>query len=474
MSIAKLSGRVLPTMNEDGSRNWLKPRVVTGKFWHARRWVAYTLIAFFVFLPFLRINDKQAVLLDLAQRKFTIFGFIFLPTDTLLLVLVGLFLFISIITLTSILGRGWCGWACPQTVYLEFMYRPLERLFEGTSGRGGKPANDIPAWRFAGYFFAALLVSLIPGHTLLAYFVGTDTLAQWMHQSPFEHPSSFLIMLIATGLMMFNFYFFREQTCLVVCPYGRFQSALIDRHSLLVSYDEKRGEPRGACTGPKQSGQALVPKGDCVDCNLCVSVCPTGIDIRKGLQMECVQCTQCIDACDSVMDKLHRPTGLIRYSSLAKNSGEPSRILRPRVIVYPILLLVLLTIWLTVFLNKPTSDVTLLRNFGNPFSITTSGTVSNAFRIKITNRIEQATEYRVELPGLPNAQMVLSENPLKLEPGASRIENMMIELPTSAFTNGVLDIWVRISDGKTFSRDVACRLLGPSMKKVSNDEGVKP
>ena len=450
--------RVLSTLESDGSRRWLKPRVSRGWLLTARRVVAYFLIAVFFLLPFLKLNGKPLILLDIVHRQFTLFGYTFLPTDTLLLALFMLGVFISIFLMTALFGRVWCGWACPQTVYLEFIYRPLERLFDGTIGRGGKAGDKIGDWRPVAYFFAALAVTILPAHTFLAYFVGVDQLSQWVRQSPFQHPTSFLVMLGTTALMLFDFYYFREQLCIVACPYGRFQSVLLDRFSLIVNYDRKRGEPRG-----KRTVEAKGKTGDCIDCGLCVSTCPTGIDIRQGLQLECVNCAQCIDACNTVMDKIGTPRGLIRYSSQAAMETGKRRVLRPRVVLYPLLLAILGTALVLVFHAKGTADVTLLRNFGNPYTRMGDGMVSNSFRIKITNRLRQAADYRISVINLPAARVLIDENPLHVTPETPRTEGLAIVVPQKEFHLGTADVTLRVSDGQGFTRDLAWRLLGPQL-----------
>lgn len=210
---------VLSTLESDGSRRWLFPRLSAGYFWKVRRIVGYALIALFVALPHLRINGKPSILLDITQREFTILGYTFLPTDTLLLALLMLSIFLTIFLLTAMFGRVWCGWACPQTVYLEFVYRPIERFFMGTSGRGGVPSKKLPSYRKVAMYIVYLLLSMALAHTFLAYFVGVERLSQWVRQSPFEHPAPFFVMALTTGLMMFDFVFFREQLCLIACPY---------------------------------------------------------------------------------------------------------------------------------------------------------------------------------------------------------------------------------------------------------------
>ncbi len=384
--------RVLATLERDGSRRWLYPKLALGRFLSRRRIVAWFLIALFTLLPYTRVNGKPTILLDILSRRFTLFGFTFLPTDTLLLALFAVSMILLIFFVTALLGRIWCGWCCPQTVYMEFVFRPIERLFLGRSGVGGAPRSDVAGWRYAAMYGAFFLVSVYLAHTFLAYFVGVNQLRHWMVGSPADHITAFIVVVVVTGAMMFNFAWFREQTCTIACPYGRIQSVLLDRQSLLISYDRTRGEPRGPIRKVPlpvlERTASSQTKGDCIDCELCVSVCPTGIDIREGLQLECIGCAQCIDVCDSVMQKIGRSVGLIRYSSQAAMSGQKQTLLRPRVIIYPLLVAGLLGLLAILIVTKSSVDVTLLRGMGMPFVVTPSGEIENTMRVKLTNRTD--------------------------------------------------------------------------------------
>ena len=310
-------GRVLSTLMEDGSRRWLHPRPASGPYLRARRILACVLDRRFHAPAVLEDPWQAGDSLDLPSREFTIFGFTFLSTDTLLLALALITLILGICLVTALAGRVWCGWMCPQTVYMEFVFRPIERLFDGPPGAQHRPGRKRTTPRTVAKYALYLLISAYLAHTFLAYFVGVEALAQWVRRSPWEHPVSFLVMLAATGLMMFDFAYFREQACIVACPYGRFQSVMLDRDSLIVSYDPRRGEPRGKLGDRKPDSS----HGDCIDCGLCNDTCPTGIDIREGLQLECIACTQCIDACNGVMQRIGKPKGLIRLSSQAAIEG---------------------------------------------------------------------------------------------------------------------------------------------------------
>jgi cytochrome c oxidase accessory protein FixG len=461
-----VGGRVLPTLNEDGTRRWIRPKPSHGKWWERRRVVAYALMALFFAAPHLRIFGKPVFLMDLPKRQFTLAGYTFLPTDTLLFMFVMGSGVISIFLLTAFFGRAWCGWACPQTVYLEFLFRPIGRWFDG-GYTGSRNLDKQGAWftpKRIGKYITFFLMALFVSHTLLAFFVGTDNLYHWMLGSPTQHPSAFFFVVVFTGIVWFNFTYFREQTCLIVCPYGRWQSALIDRQSVIVAYDYVRGEPREHATKDRSPNA-----GDCINCNACVQTCPTGIDIRNGLQMECVHCTQCIDACDDVMVKVGKPKGLIRYSSQDAIAGKPRKLLRPRTILYPLVLAVLLGGLFTAMFTKAPADITVMRGLEAPFIEQADGHISNQIRIKITNRRGSEQQYTMTVDGLiggdltaADVSIVAPENPMTIASEGSRSTSMFIVLPARAFTNGERFIKLVIGDGKGYQETINYRLLGPS------------
>jgi cytochrome c oxidase accessory protein FixG len=448
---------VLSTLERDGSRRWLHPKLSTGRWWHRRRIVAYLLMVVFIGLPHLRIAGKPAVLLDIGAREFTVFGKTFLPTDTVVLALLMLTVFVSIVLVTAIAGRAWCGWACPQTVYMEFLFRPIDRIFEGTAGKGGRPRNNRPVWMQLARFVIYVVLCGFLAHTFLAYFVGTARLAEWMQSSPIEHPIAFLVMAATLGLMIFDFMFFREQLCLIACPYGRFQSVMLDEQSMIVAYDHVRGEPRKK--GKHRENEAV---GDCVDCNQCVVVCPTGIDIRDGLQMECINCTQCIDACDDVMDKVGRPRGLIRYSSQDSIAGKAKRFLRARTLVYPLILLGLMGGLVFAISFKSGLDARVIRNQGAPYTVFPDGTASNGFRVRLVNRTGEPQQYSIEIDDEAVNVEVLDESKLRLEGGESSLVPILVTFK-STMTRGVGRevVTATVADQSENKREVSFSILGP-------------
>ncbi len=475
--IVQAPAPVLSTLNRDGSRCTLHPRVSPGRFHAARRAVGYALIALFVSLPYLELGGKPAILLDLLRREFTFFGATFRPADGYILMLFGLTVALAVVLVTTLAGRVWCGWGCPQTIYLEWVFRPIERLFEGSpsasrhlDARGGRSWRRVAKW----LVYAVLAFAL--AHTFLSYFVGASTVASWVRSSPAVHPVGFGVVLTVTALMFGDFAYFREQTCVVACPYGRLQSVMLDEHSLIVGYDERRGEPRGKAPGGKRARSLVVlsgaapmpapaapaqPAGDCVDCRACVTTCPTGIDIRQGLQMECIGCAQCIDACDPIMDRLERPRGLIRYTSKAELAGRVREVWRARTVIYPALLLVVAVLFVGQVRARTEADVWLLRSDGDPFTLLADGTVSTPVRIKIENRAGAARTYTVRVLDVPDARVIDPRGSYPLAAGAATVVPLFVLSPRARFAHGRHPARVVVADDLGWHTTLELTLLGP-------------
>lgn len=449
--------RVLPTLNADGTRNRIRPKLYDGKWYRRRLVVAWLLIVTFVGLPFLRIGGEPAILLDVPNRRFHLFGGTFLPTDGVLLMLLMLAILLGIVLVTAVVGRAWCGWGCPQTVYMEFLFRPIERLLEGTRNdqlkldrRGGLPGRRL----LKNAIF--LVLSALVANVFLAYFVGVEALARWMRQSPAEHPVPFLVMAGTAGLVFFDFAYFREQMCTVICPYARLQSVLLDKDSVVIGYDGRRGEPR--THGKARPGDG--PTGDCIDCKACVVACPTGIDIREGLQLECIACGQCVDACNTIMPRVNRPEDLIRYGSQSGFEGR-GRVgkLRPRVVAYGLLLAALIGALLFVGSGRDGAEVTVLRGLGAPY-VVDGNTVRNQIRLKIVNRGDRDMAYRIELLDAPDLRLIAPENPLAVNAGQSSSTSVFV-LGEGTSISGERAIRFRVTGDAGEPLDVDYTLVGP-------------
>ncbi|MGD1979694.1 MAG: cytochrome c oxidase accessory protein CcoG [Akkermansiaceae bacterium] len=385
------------TVNADGSHHVLHPSDVSGRFTLARRLFAFLLLIVYVALPWITINEAPAVFFDVAERKFHLFGLTLYPQDLWVLFFAITGTGFTLFFITALLGRLWCGWACPYTIFLEHIFRRIERLIDGDSTARRKldaaPWTFPKIWRRVIKHGLFVFTAAILAHIFLSYFVSLERLYDFVQGNPFDHFAAFGTVVFLTGAFYFCFAHFREQFCIMVCPYGRLQSAMTDDDTIIIGYDEARGEPRGKASDPAAA--------DCIDCRRCVTVCPTGIDIRNGLQLECIGCAACIDACDDIMKKLERPTGLVRYDSLNGLTGKKKRILRPRMILYAVLGCFGLGALTVAAMNKAVPySVTSSRMAGPPFFIDET-TIRNNYRLLLTNKRNQEATFVVTLESAP-------------------------------------------------------------------------
>jgi len=410
-----MSLSILPGMS--GTREWVYPQSIHGTFTTLRRWTFLLLhVALFV-APWITVAGQPLVLIDLPHRRLHLVGAVFTPSDTIFLVLLLLFLAFSLFFFTAIFGRIWCGYACPQTVFLESWIRPLEIWIEGDRTRRKRrdagPLTWNKAWRKVAKWGAFLGVSFLLGMAMTSLFAGARPL--WTGRAS---TTSYVFVAVFTAFWYLDFTWFREQFCIFLCPYARFQSALTDDETLLISYDTERGEPRGAKRGPE---------GGCIACQKCVVVCPQGIDIREGFQLECIQCARCVDACESVMSRFDQPT-LVRYSSIAVDDGRKPRPFRPRTLVYGGLLTVLTAASVVLLLGRVPFEATVNRAPGSLFTVDADGYVRNTYLVKITNNAEASrpVPYRVAVEGLEGAEVGIPD--VTLGPEESRTVPMVVRL----------------------------------------------
>ncbi len=449
---------VLPpksSLQIDGKRNFVYPADVKGRFTSARNVVFVILIGVYAALPWIQIKGHPAVYLDIAGRKFFLFGATFNAQDIWMTVFLLTGAAFGLVFATALLGRAWCGWACPQTVFLEGVYRRIERIVEGPREkrmrRAAGPWTVDKIWRKAVVHVLWLVASLALAHVFLSYFVSLHQLFDMMRRRPEEHPEAFLVVMALAALFYFNFAWFREQFCVVMCPYGRLQSVLLDPDSLVVGYDTARGEPRGKV---KDEG-----RGACVDCNRCVVVCPTAIDIRVGLQMDCIACTQCIDACDEVMDKVHQPRGLIRYDSPNGLASKPRRLVRPRVLIYTGLGALGLLVATLSMSHHERFEANVLRVQGAPY-VLDGDDVRNAYRLHLINKEGLATTFHVLPEPVPGVRFIVPLKDVRLESLASADVPIFATMPRSQFQRQVeLRIVVKSDLGE--ERTMVAPFLGP-------------
>ncbi|PTQ98221.1 cytochrome c oxidase accessory protein FixG [Mucilaginibacter yixingensis] len=372
---------------ESNKRKWIYPLIRKGKFYHYRSWLSYGYLALFFAGPFLRIGGQPLLLLNVMEQKFVLLGQVFWPQDFFLFVLGMLAFIVSIVLFTIAFGRIFCGWICPQTIFMEMVFRKVEEWIEGDA-RKRKKLDDGPwdfnkRWRKALKHVVFLLISFLIANTFLAYVIGSEGLLRIVTEPVSRHWSGFASIWVFTLVFYLVYSQVRELVCTMICPYGRLQGVLTDKHTLMVAYNYLRGEPRG-----KVNKKDTQRKGDCVDCGLCVDVCPTGIDIRKGPQLECINCTACIDVCNEVMGKIERPLNLIGfYSEEQIKEGKPPRF-TARMAAYGSVICVLMGVLTFFVLQRSDVDVTVMRSAGLLFQEQPGGYISNLYNADLINKTD--------------------------------------------------------------------------------------
>lgn len=456
----------LSMISETGHRKKIYPADVSGTWRLRRDWTQAILILIFLLLPWTKMGGAQTVLLDLPNRKFALFGLIFHAHDGPLIFFVLGFLAVSLLLMTALWGRIWCGWACPQTVFLDAIYRRVETWLEGKHiqrrALDSGPWNFNKIWRKGGKWLAFFVISMLITHSFLAYFVGASEVIKMVQTNPNENMTPFIFILISTAIILFDFGWFREQFCIIACPYGRFQSVMLDQHSVTVSYDVKRGEPRKGA--PEFA--AAERKGDCISCSRCVQVCPTGIDIRNGQQLECVACTACIDACDEIMVKVNKPKGLIRYESLGERKPFYQR---GRIIAYSIALTLFVSGLVVSIATRQDFRAQILRALETPFSIVQSpdgkDLVLNHLRLHLHSQIGKDLNIVLEMPPEEIAQgyeMRVPQTEWVLHTLAHQEIHLFVTMPKDQFKGGKQPFVLNVRDKDSqYVETVKAELLGP-------------
>ena len=435
------------SLDQRGYRKWLYVAIVGGRWRMLRTGLALILIAFYLALPFLTVDGKPFLRLDLGAKRAVIAGQTFLPQDLSYLVPLVLIALVGTLLMVSLVGRFFCGWLCPHNVFLEMVFRPLERLIEGPAHRAARRDQDGQGAdhllrKMAKYGLYVLIAGAL-ANTMTAVFIGTQGFRYGLIVDPVTHPSALLCFATFFALMLFDFAWFREQTCTLLCPYGRFQSVMLDPHSRIVAYDPRRGEPRGKPSDPAS--------GACVDCRQCITVCPTGIDIRNGSQLECLHCTACIDACDQVMDRLDRPRGLIAYRSERELAGKPGQLIRPRTALYALVLLALGTVAFWRIAGRSDLLITLLRSGTLPVTVHDGQgheQIRQLVPLSLINRTGRERVIELSLPAGLGASISLPQPRIALA-AYGRVElTPVIDVPRQLFTQDRLDtVLTFTSDG---------------------------
>ncbi len=444
------------------SRPKAYPREIAGRFQRLRKLAVLALLGLFYGLPWLNWDGRQAVLFDLPARQFHVFGLLFLPQDFFFLALLLICAALALFFFTAVAGRLWCGYACPQTVWTE-VFLWMERWVEGD--RAKRMRLDKAPWttekilRKTAKQALWIAFSLFTGFTFVSYFTPRTEL--WQELIQLNLGGWELFWGLFYGFATYgNAGFMRENVCIYMCPYARFQSAMFDRDTMIITYDQARGEPRGGrARGVDPRSRGL---GDCVDCTLCVQVCPTGIDIRDGLQYECIGCAACIDACDSVMDRVGYPRGLIRYTTEAAVQGGHTHVLRPRIVIYGLLLLSLLTALGTAIALRTPLTAELIADRGRLYREVGDDAIENVYTLKVVNKSTAPERYRAAISGLPGAVLETDPAEFTLPPGGVAVVPTRIRVPEDALEHRVnrLALTVTAGSGASITQDV--RFLGPS------------
>lgn len=460
----------LTTTDETGHRVRVIPAEVHGRFQRAKEKAHVAMVVFFLALPWAQVHGAPALQLDVPHRRFFLLGHLFLPQDVPgLFFIVGTFA-LTLVFISALWGRVWCGWACPQTVFIEGFFRRVERWIEGNHLQ--QRELDKQPWNFKkvslkSFKWAVFAAgSLIVTHSFLAYFVGANNVLQMVTRTPAENPGSFAVVLVSTAVILFDFGWFREQFCLIACPYGRFQSVMMDDQSVTIAYDAKRGEPRKGTT----QGDAKV--GDCINCFKCVRVCPTGIDIRNGFQMECIACTACADVCDEVMLKIGKPIGLVRYASEAELRGDSRKMIRPRIFVYAFVLTIMLSGLIYRVATQQIYQAEVLRAIDTPYQVVTEANgrsmVINHFKVNWYNLSPDDTAIEISLSEDFKAQgfeLIQQANHFQVQSAKAEHHQFFLKFPLNYLNSGgarasVRTTWHLKSGDRYENTEVS--LVGPS------------
>lgn len=466
----------LATVNEEGKRNWIYPKKPSGRYYKARNAVALLLLAFFFTGPFITINGNPLLLINILERKFVIFGVAFWPQDLHLLVFGMLSFILFIVVFTAIFGRLFCGWACPQTIFMEMVFRRVEYWIEGDAADqirlNKKPWNFEKIWKKTTKHSVFFAMAFVISNLFLAYIIGKDQLFDIITDPPSEHLAGLSAMIVFSGVFYGVFAFMREQVCHFVCPYGRMQSVMLDNNSVNVMYDYKRGETRASvkdryklenrkATLEDLGFSADQSFGDCIDCFQCVRVCPMGIDIRNGTQLECVHCTACIDACDDVMDKINKPRGLIRYSSENAIREEKQKILTPRVAGYSSILVVLLITFITMLTLRTETETSILREPGTLYQELPDNMYSNIYNLRVLNKTFDEIEYELRLEN-PAGEIISLGAVENVPPQNSAEGRLLVKLSEQDLTGPQTELTFGVYSNGERIETVTSGFLGPS------------
>ena len=459
------------TLNNEGNRAWVFPKKPNGKWYEYRKYVSYILLVFLFTAPFIKIDGNQFLMFNVLERRFNIFGTPFWPQDFHLFVIMMIIGVVFVIVFTVAFGRLFCGWICPQTIFMEMVFRRIEYWIDGDRGKqirlSKMPWNAEKIKKRVLKWIVFFIISFLIANVFLAYLIGSDQLLSYISDGPSKHRSTLISLLIFTGVFYFIFAWFREQVCIIVCPYGRLQGVLLDNKSIVVAYDHIRGEKEaGRAKFKKNEQRQTTGKGDCIDCFACVHVCPTGIDIRNGTQLECINCTACIDACDHMMEAVDLPKGLIRYASEDIIEKKKKFSYTSRLKGYSILLGIVTTVLIGILFLRNDIDARFLRLPGQLYEHKENNIISNVYTYKILNKTINAIDgIRFELLSHKGAIKLVSHEDFKLEKESLAEGTLFIEINASALTGDKDRLEIGIYSGDRLIETITTTFLGPRSYK---------
>ncbi|PKQ46397.1 cytochrome c oxidase accessory protein CcoG [Confluentibacter flavum] len=458
----------ISTITEEGKRAWVFPKKPSGKFYTYRKWVSYILLVFLLTAPFIKINGNQFLMFNVLERRFNIFGFPFWPQDFFLFVISMIIGVVFITLFTVAFGRIFCGWICPQTIFMEMVFRRIEYWIEGDRGKqirlAKQPWNAEKIRKKGLKLIIFLFISFVIANVFLAYLIGGDKLISYITDNPLNHISNLISLLIFTAVFYFVFAWFREQVCVIACPYGRLQGVLLDNKSIVVAYDHKRGEgENGRKKIRKNEDRQALGHGDCIDCFQCVHVCPTGIDIRNGTQLECVNCTACIDECDSIMESVNLPKGLIRYASEDNIEKKAPFKLTARIKGYIAVLTILIGLLTGMLFLRNDLEATVLRLPGQLFEHKENNIISNVFTYKLinktTNDIDDVSFKLMSHKG--DLKLVATSNSFTVPKLGMAKGTLFVEINNAALTGDRNKIKIGVYQGDKLIETTTANFLGP-------------
>ncbi len=497
---AELFRDSVATITKEGKRNYIFPKKPKGWYYNKRTLFTFFYLIIFVTLPFIKVNGEPLIMINILERKFIIFGMVFWPQDFFIFGIGMLTFMVFIIVFTVVFGRIFCGWACPQTIFMEMIFRKIEYWIDGDSSQ--QMLLKKMAWNAEKIrkrvlkFIIFFGLSFIIANFFLSYLIGMDQLLGYI-SNPADHLATLSSLLLFTVVFFFVFWWFREQACIVVCPYGRLQGVLLDKNSIVVAYDYKRGEPRGKLTrknnpkfkdeivtdGEKDAGSIfmknasmamepvpmIVPaevgaeNGDCIDCYACVRVCPTGIDIRNGTQLECVNCTACMDACDAIMTSIEKPKGLIRYASENSiNDGVKLR-LTPRIKSYIGVLSLLIALLVFLLVSRSDLDATLMRTAGMTYTNLPDGRISNLYNLKVANKTHKDININLKLENHPGEITLINQNSTLVEKGTYGTIQFFVKLNRAEIKNWKTELRIGLYSNGVKVKTISAQFIGPEI-----------